>query len=256
MSAVFLMVCLISFQTGVFAAEQCEEGQHVFQTKIIDATDTRPGSISYTCEICGYSYQESIPPYGHNFSKKAEKADCENPGRRIYTCKVCGYTYEETYGKALGHQYESYIKTEPTAEREGVRVYRCIRCGREYSEIIPFLKPDDTAVEEEPEEPEEEETAAQAIIEQEETAGEKEDAAALYDQEVNKTGGSSAQKKTSHVTENQAPINYIVIMIGSLELLLLIVLLPDLFICFKLIAWHKKRSDEYRKHHIRWKERV
>jgi rubredoxin len=238
--AVFLCLLLLN-STKVFAADDCGEGNHIFQTEIIDATDTEPGKITYVCENCGYTYSEEIAPYGHQFSEETIDADCENPGRIIYTCKNCGYTYEELAGSALGHDYRLYEETDPTETTEGERVYRCSRCGKESREKIPVLKKwdaDQSVQEELPKEPLSE-TREQILSTPEDVSS-----------------GSTMPEDIVKVTREYDAVNFGDFMLGSLEIILLAAFLPGIVVYQRLIMWNKKRSDEYRKHHRRWKESV
>ena len=51
-----------------------------------------------------------------------------------------------------------------------------------------------------------------------------------------------------------APFNTWDILFGTMEFLLLILLLPGIISFQKRILWNKKQTDEYRRHHIKWKE--
>ena len=240
--AVVSIFLLLSGGANVYAAEDCGEGNHVFQTEIIDATDTEPGKITYVCEKCGYTYSEEIAPYGHHFSEETVEADCENPGRIIYTCENCGYTYEEPAGNALGHDYRLFTENDPTETTEGERVFRCSRCGKEYVEKIPV--------------PEKQDDAGQSVREDTVTESLPENEEHFYSPAEDVSPGSTIPEETVTVTREYDAVNFGDFMMGSLEIILLAAFLPGIVVYQRLIMWNKKRSDEYRKHHRRWKESV
>lgn len=114
------------------------EEQHIFTTKTLAATYFSKGKVIYTCQKCGYSYEEETEilvhkydeEYSHdaqkhwhacsdtgysNLKKDEEPHDFEvqtiapsytEEGRTIYTCKTCKYSYE-TKSNKLEHHYDT-----------------------------------------------------------------------------------------------------------------------------------------------------
>ncbi|MCD7826969.1 MAG: hypothetical protein LUG85_00305, partial [Clostridiales bacterium] len=94
-------------------------------------TCTTAGTGTYTCSVCGYSYEEEIPATGHTWDEGVitTEATCEDEGVITYTCTACGDTKTETI-EALGHNYstEWTVDTEATCTTEGSMSHHCTRC--------------------------------------------------------------------------------------------------------------------------------
>lgn len=236
---IFLFIMIINGAT-CFAVANCGEGNHVFRTQIIDATEEKPGKITYTCEKCGYTYTDEIAPYGHHFSEKTEYPDCERSGRKIYTCTKCGYTYEEVFGRALGHDYRLYTETSPTEKSEGERVFKCSRCGEMYREKIPALNKQDIS-------------AGKKHTDQPGRHGSDNIKNNQRSEEKKIAEGIVSGKKVKD-THKYSDLNNLDYMLGSLEILLMAVFLPWIIIYQRILMWDKRQFDKYRKHHRRWKE--
>ena len=55
------------------------------------------------CEVCKLPYIEA---FGHEYDSTVTDPDCENGGYTTYTCTVCGDTYNDNEVEALGHDFE------------------------------------------------------------------------------------------------------------------------------------------------------
>ncbi len=110
--------------------------EHKYSKKVIkNSTCKNSGEISYTCDRCYQSYNETTPPLGgeHDYNGKVIKqATCTAKGVTRYTCSRCGYSYDEENIDALGHNYEAKVVTQPTCTAKGVTRYTCTRCGDSY----------------------------------------------------------------------------------------------------------------------------
>lgn len=84
-----------------------------------DPTCTTSGTMEYTCQNCGDSYTETIPPSGHEYNEQYHAPTCSEKGWSNGVCAYCGdITYEEDY----------YVEYPPT----GYHVYvdgKCSECG-------------------------------------------------------------------------------------------------------------------------------
>lgn len=84
-----------------------------------DPTCTTSGTMEYTCQNCGDSYTETIPPSGHEYNEQYHAPTCSEKGWSNGVCAYCGdITYEEDY----------YVEYPPT----GHHVYvdgKCSECG-------------------------------------------------------------------------------------------------------------------------------
>lgn len=65
---------------------------------------------------------------------------CTEQGYTTYTCQLCGDTYDAEYVDSLGHDWDQgTVTTEPTYSSSGVMTYVCNRCGEEKTESIAKL---------------------------------------------------------------------------------------------------------------------
>ena len=122
----------------------CNESQtapHNFDEGVVttEATHTSKGVKTFTCDDCGYTYDEEIPttpdhewtdwsPNGDGTHTRAcrcnanETKDCTyddgvvteepthvEPGTKLFTCTVCGYTYEEDIPVLPEHEWGEWV---------------------------------------------------------------------------------------------------------------------------------------------------
>lgn len=177
MKKIFLLAGLIfflGFSVKASAEEyNCAAGIHKFETTIVDATETEPGSVTYTCEMCGYTYTESIAPYGHDWGPWVtdQESDCVHEGRAYRACRNNPEHVEEEILPATGIHNFTMTEKEPTTEEAGSRTYTCSVCGFSYSEELPALT---------------------AIAEDTEAAAPKADAAGSREEQVNTTSTTNS----------------------------------------------------------------
>ncbi|HPF53887.1 MAG TPA: hypothetical protein PLM48_04510, partial [Clostridia bacterium] len=131
-------------------------------TVVLPATCNATGTMRYTCDTCGYTYDETIPLTSHTYGEGVTVAPtCTEEGYTLYKCTVCGYSYKDKRLVPLGHSWgdwvtnndgththtclrdSSHIETEdcsygmevvtsPTCESSGLERYTCIDCGYSY----------------------------------------------------------------------------------------------------------------------------
>lgn len=133
LAALLLVPMLLSVQA--YALTQCADGEHVFDVTLIQAATAESDGIRrYSCEICGYSYDEAIPATAHQWGEWTTDVPpgCTESGRRYSTCAICGETKSETVA-ALGHDYQR-AEREPTCTQAGAVTYTCSRCAQSYTE--------------------------------------------------------------------------------------------------------------------------
>ena len=127
-------VCNINVLSG---SSYCRIFGHKYDEGILikDATCVETGDVKYTCEVCGKTYNKSIPQLAHNICKLDEKAPtCIEDGyTEGYICSKCGYisTGRDLIPK-LNHEYKEVIGThiDPTCIQNGKEADRkCVRCG-------------------------------------------------------------------------------------------------------------------------------
>lgn len=106
-------------ETSVTTTAQCTHRYQV--TELAAPTCTAEGSSSYTCDLCGDSYRETLSATGHSY----QAATCVLP----QVCTVCG----STGSAALGHGYQNGAcirceKADPGDPRN-IYEYRAARAG-------------------------------------------------------------------------------------------------------------------------------
>ncbi|MBQ9228704.1 MAG: hypothetical protein IJ168_07735 [Eubacterium sp.] len=124
---------------GVVVEAKYEKEFHDFRvTASSPATCTEEGYDTYTCTICGESYNvTTTPATGHVYKvTSSTAATCTAEGYDTYTCEVCGATYNKTTTPALGHAFTVKIDTvAATCTEEGYEVYQCERCDATYERV-------------------------------------------------------------------------------------------------------------------------
>ena len=96
--------------------------EHVNQTTTnVDATCTENGSITVTCEDCGYVKTEVIPAKGHSYEdvEETKAANCTEDGVMKTVCTVCG-TEGTRAIPALGHSFVDGVCSECGEEQPSV----------------------------------------------------------------------------------------------------------------------------------------
>ena len=108
-----------------------EEHEHVYLSKITEATCEEDGSIVYVCTICTHTYTEVLEATGHSYDAVVTAPTCTEAGYTTYTCATCGDSYEADEVTALGHDYESVV-TVPNCTEGGYTTHTCKVCGDTY----------------------------------------------------------------------------------------------------------------------------
>lgn len=121
-------------------------GAHTWDNGTVTAepTEKDPGTMTYTCTICGAIKTEVIPATGaHTFVfTKNVAPSCTEAGYDLYTCRDCGATEQRNSKPALGHKWDSgTVTTEPTETDPGTMTYTCTVCGATKTEVIPATGP-------------------------------------------------------------------------------------------------------------------
>lgn len=112
-------------------------------TKNIAPSCTEAGYDLYTCSGCGATEQRNVKPaLGHKWDSGTVTAEPTEkaPGTMTYTCTVCGQTKTEVIPATGPHTHvwdEGTVTVAPTETTPGVRTYTCTVCGQTRTEIIP-----------------------------------------------------------------------------------------------------------------------
>ena len=106
-----------------------EAADHEYVAVVTAPTCTEDGYTTYTCIVCGDSYDAEVVKAPGHVSDTV--ADCVNDE----ICIVCG----EVLTDAFGHIFEEKV-TAPTCTEDGYTTYTCIVCGDSYdAEVIPAI---------------------------------------------------------------------------------------------------------------------
>ena len=89
-----------------------------------EATCTEPGSVLYTCTVCGATKSESISAeHTPGEWTVVTEASCTEDGKQEQRCTVCGTVLKEMTIAATGHTAGAW------EEEDGERVRKCTVCG-------------------------------------------------------------------------------------------------------------------------------
>ncbi|MBR7088703.1 MAG: Ig-like domain-containing protein, partial [Mogibacterium sp.] len=112
-------------------------GNHSFDEGIVTAEPTckDPGCRTYTCSVCGNSYDEEIPAdtSKHEWNSDYtvdDPASCTVDGSESIRCRVCGEAKDTRPIPATGHHFgEWYVVEANTCENDGLEQRDCDYCG-------------------------------------------------------------------------------------------------------------------------------
>lgn len=134
--------CAVCSQTKTEVIPATGAHTFVF-TKNVAPSCTEAGYNLYTCRDCGASEQRNVKPaLGHKWDNGTVTAEPteKDPGTMTYTCTVCGQTKTEVIPATGPHTHvwgEGTVTVAPTETTPGVRTYTCTVCGKTRTEIIP-----------------------------------------------------------------------------------------------------------------------
>ena len=117
--------------------------EHEYDSGVIskEATCTDEGIKTFTCTLCGGTYDETINIVPHTFDEGTitKEPTCNEKGVKTFTCTKCKTTKEEEI-PCIEHTYTDKVTLEPTFDTEGVRTFTCEVCGEKYTEEIPKIE--------------------------------------------------------------------------------------------------------------------
>ena len=83
-------------------------GNHEYNTVVTEATCTAEGFTTYTCKVCGDSYQaDKTPVKAHDYNIVVTAPTCTEGGFSVYTCKTCSDTSTKDITEALNHDFDA-----------------------------------------------------------------------------------------------------------------------------------------------------
>lgn len=131
----------------VRACATCEKVDAVdcaYTETVVPATCNSYEAVTYTCDVCGYSYTEIVgeeyDPNVHNYADAVVKAaTCTANGIGKKAC-TCGATNGYFVIKAGEHQWNDVVvSSEATCTAEGAGTRTCTLCGETEDVVIDML---------------------------------------------------------------------------------------------------------------------
>lgn len=110
--------------------ETSDSNAHIITDSIISPTHFEQGYTEHTCNICGYSYTDSITEVVPHTFGTWQIHDAQT---HYKTCD-CGETITENHSWDEGS-----ITTEPTFDSEGIKTFTCTQCGAIYTQTLESL---------------------------------------------------------------------------------------------------------------------
>ena len=89
-----------------------------------------PGTMTYTCTLCGATRDEYIYPRHDTYVAEVIEPTCTKTGKEITKCTRCAYSYDRTLQK-IAHNYVAGEKVAPTCTEDGYTKMVCSACGAE-----------------------------------------------------------------------------------------------------------------------------
>ena len=124
------------------------------EDRCIAPTCQKAGSDAYKCTRCTERKRETLPAIDHQFDVVGTDATCTQGGYNTFTCTMCGYTYEEPIQGPLGHVYENgvcvrcgeadpnYNPDTPTEPSTPATSEKCEKCGLNHNGRTGLWKQD------------------------------------------------------------------------------------------------------------------
>ena len=114
---------------------------HSYDKVITSPTCEAQGYTTYTCTVCGDSYEgDHVDALGHSNETAVTPPTCTKDGYTTYTCTVCGNSEEGNQVPSLGHSYGDWeITDEPTHSKEGTKSRTCSVCGDVETDTVEML---------------------------------------------------------------------------------------------------------------------
>ena len=112
---------------------------HNYQTVThAEPTCTQNGARTHTCQICTYSYTETLPALGHQYQSNRVDSTCNAPSYTEHVCSICQDRYVTDTGSPKGHSFdEGMLVQAATCLADGMIEKTCTACGATRIEKIP-----------------------------------------------------------------------------------------------------------------------
>jgi len=76
----------------------------------------------------------------HTYTSTVTYPTCTEQGYTTYTCTLCGHSYDDNFVPANGHAWDDGVVTkDPTTTETGIKTYTCGSCGETKEEILPII---------------------------------------------------------------------------------------------------------------------
>ena len=130
--------CGDNYKTNIVRANGHTFGEWVE----VSAGDCTHGATKErVCSVCGKKETQNGVAPGHKYEKEIIEPTCDAPGKTTYTCSVCGDTYDTDPKNRLGHHIVKMEAKEATCQETGLTEgKKCDRCGQIYVAQIEIPK--------------------------------------------------------------------------------------------------------------------
>lgn len=109
-------------------------------TTTVDATCTKDGLTTVTCNDCGATVSSTvIPKLGHDYTTVITPPTCTEQGYTTYTCKRGDETHIADYVPAKGHTWGAWTGGEPTCTESVTQTRTCSVCGEKENRTLESL---------------------------------------------------------------------------------------------------------------------
>lgn len=122
---------------------------HSMKSDFTPSTCKVYGQTVYYCENCSYRYtvpETSLKAHSFDGGKVDVEPGCVTPGSMVYTCEVCGDTKAESI-EPTKHSFVNFPAKEPTCSEEGNIAHKhCEKCEQCFASGALITAPDSEAL--------------------------------------------------------------------------------------------------------------
>ena len=107
-----LFAALFFAPVSAYAGDCADGGDHDFEVELVkQSTNSEEGLRIYTCTKCGYSYEEVIENFGHEWTEwtVVTEPGCETTGIEERHCTKCDGS-EQRRIDSLGHEWGDWVE--------------------------------------------------------------------------------------------------------------------------------------------------
>lgn len=107
----------------------------------IEPTCSKEGSITTQCSMCKAVNRTTLPKTQHTYETRVQNATCTVAGYEKQICRYCGYVASNRVINALGHDFNTGTRVDPTCTSAGNITKTCQRAGCGEKVVVETLSP-------------------------------------------------------------------------------------------------------------------